>query len=154
MPIKTPDACYGALCESVLYENIKNRFGDDVVKCTDEFVLYDFSNDAVFIELKSRRNAKDRYPDTMIGYNKIRFFLDHPEKKAYCVFKFTDGAFYIEVNEETVKQFRMSWGGRRDRGRDEFKKYCYIPVKLLLPLVEPSVAHPPLPAHTSTDHNN
>lgn len=142
MSIKSRDVCFGVHCESSLFQDIKNRFGNDIVKSADEFAVYDYGNDDIFIEVKSRRNTKSRYPDTMIGYNKIRFFLEHPEKKSYCIFNFTDGAYYVEVNEETIKQCRISSGGRRDRGHDEIKQYCFVPVKLLSPLVETNACHP------------
>ena len=133
---KSADVCFGSSCESDLFQDIKNRFGADVVKSANKYAVYDFGNDDVFIEVKSRRTPKNRYPDTMIGYNKIRYFLDNPNKKSYCVFNFTDGAYYVEVNQETVYDFRIGSGGRRDRGHDEIKQYYFIPVKLLSPLVE------------------
>ena len=141
MSIKSRDVCWGISCESLLFESLKDCFSPHLVKSADKYALFDYSDDDFFIEVKSRRNKKDRYPDTMVGYNKIKFFLDNPGKKSYCVFNFTDGAFYVEINEETVKQFRITEAGRRDRGFNEIKKYAFVPVKLLQPLVAPPLSH-------------
>jgi hypothetical protein len=38
---------------------------------TDENSLFDFKNDHVYVEVKRRRVTKAKYPDTMVGENKV-----------------------------------------------------------------------------------
>jgi hypothetical protein len=130
---QTDDLHYGICAEVSLFEKMKTVFGADVKQSTSKYSLYDYYSENVFIELKTRRNAKARYPDTMIGMNKIKFFLGQ-SRKCFSVFNFTDGVYYIEINEESTKKFIYKNGGRSDRGRLEIKEYCYIPVDLLIPL--------------------
>ena len=47
-------------------------------------------------------------------------------------FKFTDGLYYYEYNKSDNLEYGM--GGRKDRGRNEIKDYCYIPIKYLVKL--------------------
>ncbi len=132
------DIQYGNECEISLYDSIKKRFGDDIAPTTEKYCLYDYQNADTLIELKSRRVKKNTYPDTMIGQNKIDYFLNQ-NKKCFCVFNYTDGAYFIEITPENVKMFNTRNGGRVDRGRPEIKKYCFIPVNLLEPLCTPSL---------------
>jgi hypothetical protein len=88
-----------------------------------------------WFELKGRKNSKDKYPTTMIGYNKVLAGLKEIEKgyEVFFVFSFTDKLCYYqlkEVKEEWIKQ-----GGRFDRGRPEVNDYYYIPVSELTDIV-------------------
>ena len=124
------DRTFGKKCEDDVFDKIKKYFGDTVIRSTERYALYDFHNDDILIELKTRRNKKDAYLDTMIGMNKINYFLEQ-DKTCYSIFNFSDGMYYIEINRETIKEFRFSNGGRCDRGVMELKEYCFIPVNLL-----------------------
>ena len=95
---------------------------------------YDFYNDDVVIELKTRTNCYNKYPTTMIGKIKIDYFLNNKSienKKKFCFFGFTDGLYFIEITKESIKNFELNIGGRCDRGRPEWKNYYYIPINLL-----------------------
>ena len=88
-----------------------------------------------WFELKGRKNSKEKYPTTMIGYNKVVAGLKEIEKgyEVFFVFSFTDKLCYYqlkEVKEEWIKQ-----GGRFDRGRPEVNDYYYIPVSELTDIV-------------------
>jgi len=85
------------------------------------------------VELKTRRCNKDRYPDTMIGANKIQNMLSNSDR-SYCVFSFTDGSCFVEITPDNVSKFRRGSGGRSDRGQIEQQQYYFIPVNLLSPL--------------------
>ena len=68
----------------------------------------------------------------MIGYNKIKKGIDLIKQgyTIYLAFEFTDGLYYYTLTE-TVNRKWIRAGGRKDRGRDEIKKYFYIPTKML-----------------------
>ena len=38
---------------------------------TDKNSLFDFKNDGIYIDVKRRRVTKRKYPDTMVGENKV-----------------------------------------------------------------------------------
>jgi hypothetical protein len=65
----------------------------------------------------------------MVGYNKVEYALKHPEKQAYFCVCFLDGLYCYKFSKDDKLEVRL--GGRRDRGRDEIKEYCYIPIELL-----------------------
>ena len=62
MSIKSRDVNFGVHCESSLFQDIKNRFGNDIVKSADEFAVYDYGNDDVlnvrFVESTSSMGTK------------------------------------------------------------------------------------------------
>jgi hypothetical protein len=121
------DFIFGLAQEDVLLEVIKKKFGNDIIK-TKERSIFDYESDNVLVELKSRRVKKDTYPDTMIGINKIDF-ASKSDKEVYFAFQFTDNLYYWKYDKDELLNFRG--GGRSDRGKNEYKPYCYIPVNLL-----------------------
>lgn len=89
-----------------------------------QFSVFDIKNSKITGELKTRRISKDRYPDTMIGYNKIlRASYDMTDTKYRFYFIFTDGLYFWDFKEDN---YSIRRGGRNDRGKDEFKDYAYI----------------------------
>jgi hypothetical protein len=121
------DFIFGLAQEDVLLEVIKKKFGNDIIK-TKERSIFDYESDNILVELKSRRVKKDTYPDTMIGINKINF-ASKSDKEVYFAFQFTDNLYYWKYDKDELLNFRG--GGRSDRGKNEYKQYCYIPIKLL-----------------------
>jgi len=106
----------------------------NIVEIEDTFYPFDFRDEdnSIFIELKTRRNNKDKYPTTMVPYSKI---LKIEEGNTYYfAFKFTDGLYYIKYEKDLFDTFEIKVGGRNDRGIPEYNDYVYIPVELLLPL--------------------
>ena len=89
----------------------------------------DFEYDDYYFEVKSRRNNYNQYPTTMIGYNKWRFAKTCGRKVVF-IFSFLDGVYKYDYNE--LDNFENKIGGRCDRGRQEYKKYIYIPIEKLV----------------------
>jgi len=106
----------------------KNAFNDESIEMLDKYNNFDYKGDNKYIELKTRRNAKNTYPTTMIGKNKIDKAKTLNED-VYFVFKFTDGIFYYKFNKDD--QLTTQLGGRKDRGCCEIKDYCFIDVNKL-----------------------
>ena len=91
------------------------------------------------IELKSRRNEKNKYPDTMIGLNKITCAInEYDTKKFIFAFNFIDGLYYYEFNKDDMANgnIRKGTGGRCDRGKAEYSQYCYIKNDILIKIEE------------------
>jgi hypothetical protein len=112
----------------------KLSFFGEVIPMDDPYAPFDFrtKNKKTFIELKTRNNAKDKYPTTMVSQSKVNIAKEYPKKTFIFCFKFTDGLYYIYYDKDLFDTFEASQGGRTDRGRDEFNTYCFIPVSKLL----------------------
>lgn len=108
---------------------IKSAIDINLKRSMKTNATFDYYSDNTLAELKSRRNNHNTYPTTMVGYNKIEYALKHPEKQAYFCFCFLDGLYYYKFSKDDKLEVRL--GGRRDRGKDEIKEYCYIPISLL-----------------------
>jgi hypothetical protein len=91
--------------------------------------IFDYVGENKYIELKTRSFENTKYPDTMIGLNKIQYAKENPDKDYYFVFAFTNGLYYWKYNTEDQLNYRK--GGRYDRGYNEIKQYAYIPIHLL-----------------------
>jgi hypothetical protein len=97
---------------------------------TKRYDIFDFisEGDFFYIEVKGRTNKKNKYPSTMIGYNKILKGLELLQqlKKVIFFFRFTDIICYFELTENNIKEeYIKSYN---------FKKYCYIPIEKLINL--------------------
>lgn len=121
--------------ECVAKEYLEGKLGRPLTKL-GEYHPFDFYDEEayLFIEFKSRTNCKDKYPTTMVGYNKVKWLKDKLKNKAKFVFKFTDGYFDIDYEEEAFSKFEVKEGGRWDRGRAEISRYIWIPI-LALPSI-------------------
>jgi hypothetical protein len=115
-----------------------NKYYKLDLKKTQTFYEFDYIDydKGVLIELKSRRNTRDKYPDTMVGYNKIKKGMIKLTQgyKIYFVFGFTDYVCCFELTKDTLKDLDIRDGGRSDRGKVEVKKYAYIKTKQLINL--------------------
>ncbi len=99
-----------------------------ILKQTEKNCVVDFEDENNIFELKSRNNEYSKYPDTMIGTNKIEY-AKKTSKNVYFVFAFTDGLYYWKYDPELILIEKVS--GRKDRGRFEYKPYSYIPISWL-----------------------
>jgi len=124
------DLAYGLLNETKCFEILKQKFDEKLEKTRDKHSIFDFESDEYLIELKSRRNTKNKYLDTMVGKNKIDYALTS-SKKVVFAFLFTDGLYYWEYDKDSnAIEFRQ--GGRWDRGRPEIKDYAFINTSVLV----------------------
>ena len=130
---KSKDIKFGNDKEKKIIKQLEKHLNIKLSK-TDDYDEFDFINkkEKIIIELKSRRNTLERYPTTMIGLNKIKK-AEIKKKEGYKVmlfFSFTDGLAYYKfkkINKDWIRD-----GGRCDRGKDEIKKYYYIPTNELI----------------------
>ena len=113
---------------------------------TDQYNKFDYLNDACKIELKTRKCRFGQYPDLYFELGKIKegikFKKDNPDKKVFFIWRclYTsekeEGFYYWELNEAEVN---TGYGGRNDRGRDEYK----ILVKIKNEYIKPLFSHRP-----------
>ena len=112
----------------------KNKF----YKTTDFFNHFDFmTKDGKYnIELKSRNNTYNKYPTTIINIEKIRHIkaakLEHPHKRFYFLFNFSDGLYYIKYKSKIFNDFNIKNINRHDR--DIIKLHVEIPITKLKPI--------------------
>jgi len=117
-------------------ERVKIKFDTKYNCClekTTEFHCFDLKDKImkIVIEVKKRNNTHDKYPTTMMGYNKYLKARQYITRgySVYFVFEFTDGTYYYKYNNEIYKPIN---GGRVDRNHPEIKEYIWIDVKNLI----------------------
>ena len=123
------DMKFGTKQEIDQFDLIKSVLDANLKPSEKRNAIFDYYSDNTLVELKSRRNNHNTYPTTMVGYNKIEYALKYPDKQIYFCFCFLDGLYYYKFSKEDKLQVEL--GGRRDRGRNEIKEYCFIPITLL-----------------------
>lgn len=130
---KKEDLTYGIEKEIENLDIIKSCFDKGLKKVKDNFFCFDFSCESCYVELKSRRCDHNKYPDTMIGKNKLDY-AEHTKRPVYFVFAFNDGLYYWKYNKEDLSNgnVEIRKGGRTDRGMDEIKDYAYIKCEILI----------------------
>ena len=130
-PVKLNDLDFGLKKEISEIEKIRNKFSNRL-KPTYNFFVFDYVSPECYVELKSRRNKLNTYPDTMVGKNKMDY-AETADRPVYFVFSFIDGTYYWKYNKEDILNggVRFSVGGRCDRGKAEYKDYAYISTNIL-----------------------
>jgi len=95
----------------------------------DGFICYKDGKPAAAVEIKTRKNASDKYPTYMLSANKWRNGLAIAEQYAIpfvLIVRFTDGVFAITLG----KSYSLGQGGRYDRGDSKDIEECiYIPME-------------------------
>jgi hypothetical protein len=130
--VRNKDKLFGSMKEKAIKKIIDDTFNCQVAKLSP-FHAFDYLDSVTntYYEFKGRRNNFTKYPETMIGYNKIQFIHKNPNNIYYLIFGYNDGNYYIKYDEELFKTFRVDIGGRNDRSKDEYKNYLYIPINHL-----------------------
>jgi len=116
--------------EDIMKPYIEKELNTEINKYSNQFEIFDYYNDDLEIELKSRRVKHNQYPSTMIGVNKYikgKKYIKNG-KKVYFFFNFTDGLYVYELKENSNLEIKT--GGRYDTGI--FKDYCYINIEDLV----------------------
>lgn len=128
----TIDRQFGWKKEEEELEKIKKAFSPDLAKVEGQYYIFDYVCEYCFVELKSRRNTKDKYPDTMVGKNKLDC-ASKAERPVFFCFSFTDGLYYWKYNEDDIARGDVKFrkGGRNDRGRPEYTEYAFINTAIL-----------------------
>jgi hypothetical protein len=125
MSFKT-DYSYGLKKEDELLPIIKSFFQRDILKSTNKFERFDYSDEKYKYELKSRQNDYNKYPTTLIPASKIC-------KGIIFLFNFTDGLYYIKYRKSKFNTFekKMFVRNKRYDYNDKQQEYYYIPIDKL-----------------------
>ena len=126
---KSQDILFGKQNEDIIFNNTELKFSG--LKRTSKYSLFDFETTGLKIELKSRKFNHDKYPTTMIGYNKILECERDPTQRYLFIFYFLDKILFCEYDKDIFLNFEIKKGGRADRGKKEFADYLYIPINYL-----------------------
>lgn len=109
---------FGKSSEEEILPIIKEFFKDNTIEPTiNKLDRYDYKSKSKNFELKTRTNKYNDYPTTMIG-------LDKCEINSILLFKYTDGIYYIEYNEEQFKKYQIKKFTKYVQKKD----YIYIPI--------------------------
>lgn len=126
------DVNYGLLKEDEIKQNLIDFFKLDELIKLSKFHTMDFKSDNKYFEIKSRRFNHNKYETTMIGKNKIDYAQKYNDNTYYFIFVFEDGIYYYKYNINDKLECYI--GGRKDRGKSEYKPYYYIPINYLIKL--------------------
>tara|TARA_R110001606_G_scaffold161672_1_gene305607 strand:+ start:541 stop:948 length:408 start_codon:yes stop_codon:yes gene_type:complete len=120
---------YGEKKEEALLPILQEYFGKDIERSKGgRFAKYDYTDEKVNYELKSRTNKIKQYPTTMITRNKVEG--NDANKDLILLFNYTDCLAYIEYEAEQFKQYTTESFSRLGASWDE-KPHLYIPVEHL-----------------------
>jgi hypothetical protein len=131
------DLHFGKEKETELLPIIQRHLTDDTfMKIKNEYSTFDFVNDSrtIYVELKSRRNEYNKYPTSIVGYNKIaaaQHLFNEKKAEVYFYFSFIDGLYYWKFNPDELSLFQYRDVCRTDRNRIEKSNYCFIPIEYL-----------------------
>ena len=134
------DQDYGEQAEKKAIIQLQTFFDNKLIKL-DHYNPFDFYNEQnLYIELKARRCQINTYESAMIGMNKINKarILTRKSNNVYFCFYFTKtdytecDLYYWKFNLLDFDKYVICKnGGTVDRGKNEIKKYAYLPVSLL-----------------------
>lgn len=125
------DYTMGTSAEKEIMPILEEYFGEKILSSSNRYEKYDGASKTAIYEIKTRSNASNAFPDTLIGANKV---LQNCSKIQRFIFNFTDGIYYIEYDQEIFDTFENSPFVRDKRVdyTDEVRAYYYIPVKKLI----------------------
>lgn len=116
----------GKVNEDKVYNIITNYWSKrQISKSSDEYSSSDFYDSRYQYLLKSRKCDHDTYATTLISELKCN-------KRAYLLFLFTDGLYYIKYKKDKFKNYNKKIFVKiRDNKKDVCIHYYYIPVEEL-----------------------
>lgn len=76
---------------------------------------FDYDNDKIFCEVKSRRIPHNAYPTAIIGANKVDEAQRNPKNTYWFFFDYVDGLYGVKYDEEKFSQYERTDYSRGDR---------------------------------------
>ena len=123
---------YGKVQEDKVFPVLKEYFNAPNIKQSEgQYAKYDFIDEFVNYELKSRTNKYAAYPTTMITCNKVQ----DATKRLVLLFNFTDKLCFIEYDAEKFSEYTQALFSRANCCWDE-KYHIYIPIEHLTVIKE------------------
>tara|TARA_R110000796_G_scaffold249789_1_gene377980 strand:+ start:632 stop:1042 length:411 start_codon:yes stop_codon:yes gene_type:complete len=96
----------------------------------DTYSLIDFEDENTLCELKTRRVRHNQYDSLYIPHYKLKYNATM-NKQLYFAFNCTDGLYIFDYTKHGDKTY-TSYGGRCDRGKNEYTKMINVPTNLLI----------------------
>lgn len=119
---KRKDMKMGLTMEDTLKPVFESKFGK--LNKTHHYHSFDFENENVLIELKTRNVLWKQYDSLMFSKKKIDYLeKNNITKDAYIFWKLKDGLYYWKYNKE---ELNIMIGGRNDRGKNEYETCIFI----------------------------
>jgi len=119
---------FGIKSQIDVFPKLSEFFGGNITPTTHMQDPWDYVGDESVYELKSRCVGYNKYPTTIMSFDKIK----DTGKKMVFLFKFTDGLYYIEYKKELFDTFEVGSFRRYRTGiKDKEKEYIYIPIEHL-----------------------
>ena len=120
--IKQEDLKKGLQMEDTLKPIFETKFG--LLNKTHHYHSFDFENDDVLIELKTRNVNWKQYESLMFSNKKLKYLIKNNIKKdVYFFWKLNNGLYYWKYNKDELD---IMIGGRNDRGKNEYEECVYI----------------------------
>ena len=117
---------FGIEQEQLIKPLLEKFFDRKLFQFFDRYSTFDLhdSKGRLIIEVKSVLHTKRKYPNTMIGYNKIREGMKMVKKgiNVFLIFNYADKVCYYHLN----KGIKLSWV-KKFKDKD----YLYIPIDYL-----------------------
>jgi hypothetical protein len=129
MSKKALDLEFGLKNEVLVKPMIEKCLGCKLNK-TNNFNVLDFVNNEYQVELKSRRIEHNKYDETKLGYNKIKYF-EKSNKKCFIFYYFTDGLYYIQYDKDLFDTFTVKNDKLIRDGKTSYTDNIFIPIKYL-----------------------
>lgn len=131
---------YGIQKEQELCSTISKDAGITLKKIDKTFSVMDYKSEdgSTYAELKSRKCEKSKYPDTIVGMDKViaaKRLVEYG-KHVDFYFNFTDGLYKYPYNEEMFEWAAPFRRHQRTDFNDKEKLYCYIPTEKLTEVVK------------------
>lgn len=134
------DLSFGKINERKIYNLLISKYGkENIINDSNSYLYYDFKipSKKYIIELKSRHIKHNQYKTTILGFDKYqrfhKFKEDNKEYKFIVIYKFEDGIYYLELNNDILKycDVRMYQRNQRKDKYDRVKDHIFIPIKFL-----------------------
>lgn len=125
------DLEYGESREVVIHKSLEQFFNCELINTKEtygKYCAFDFEDKKrnIRIELKSRRINKNRYPTSVIGFNKIQKAKNYSGQYLF-VFEYLDGLYYVEYSPELANLCPRTF----NRVNGEIKNNVDIPIEWL-----------------------
>ena len=123
-PTKVNDLKVGKMGEIKVAEALQSKLGE-LFHTEDQYDHFDYFNDEVYLEVKTRNIRGRQYDSLMFELHKIETGLKHKENgfDVWFAWNCSDGIFMWKLDEG---QYFSKFSGRTDRGVDERRVLAHI----------------------------
>jgi len=137
MATQRNDIQFGTASEIANLDLLQN-FLETTLERKGGYAIFDYENPmrTVFVELKSRRIAHDKYPTAIIGENKVNA-CDDPNCQYWFAFCYTDGVYVLKYDKtlfDTFERNHSYFRGERSDCYNREQSVVYIPINCLTKL--------------------